>query len=436
MEAANYSGKLFIGGLSWETNENHLRNYFGRFGEVTAAVIMRDHKTRRSRGFGFVVFSDASVVEHVTMDKHLINGRMVSAKKVVRKDNHSIVSKSNARSIGTSRKIFVGGLPSNVTEADFRRTFELFGVITNVVVIYNRFTKKPRGFGFITYDSEDAVDKALHKSFHEMNGKMVEVKRAVPKEKKAPGHVARSPAGVSQNCATNRSLNGFNQAGYSPSPIGGYGMRVDGRYGLFSGARNGFSCFGPGFGIGMNAQGFISSSNGRQMGSYYNGSSNILVSPIGYPVLNDGSGSMLSSMSWSVWGNGSINYPSNPRNMNALASPGNGGQVSITGGNWGGIPSAHGMGNISSLGSVNLDRGAGCNNLGLLSGSCGRSNSAGTIGEPFSASGNTYEVNNPGTYGSNSVDGGTAWRFASSEVDMPSFGHDLGNINPNIKSDI
>ncbi|XP_066396905.1 heterogeneous nuclear ribonucleoprotein 1-like isoform X2 [Miscanthus floridulus] len=453
MEAADYSGKLFVGGISWETDEARLREYFVRFGEVTEAVIMRDRSTGRARGFGFVVFADATVAERVILDKHMIDGRMVEAKKAVPRDDHSIVSKSNTSSIGSpgpgrTRKIFVGGLPSNVTEADFRRYFEQFGVITDVVVMYDHNTQRPRGFGFITYDSEDAVDKALHKSFHELNGKMVEVKRAVPKEQ-SPGPVARSPAGVGQNYAMNRVhsfLNGFNQ-GYSPNPIGGYGMRVDGRFGLLSGARNGFSSFGPGYGMGMNVEGgmsgtfgansgFISNSNGRQMGSYFNGSSNRLSSPIGYLGLNYDSGSMLSSMSRNVWGNGSLNYTSNPTNMSAFAPPGNGGQVSITGDNWGGLPSAHGLGNISSLGSGNLGRGAGDNNFGLPSGSYGRSNSTGTIGEPFSASGNAYEVNNPDTYGSSSIYGGTSWRFASSEVDMPSFSHDLGNVDPNIKSDM
>jgi RNA-binding protein Musashi len=274
---------------------------------------------------------------------------------------------------------------------------------------------------------------------------MVEVKKAVPKEQ-SPGPVARSPVGVGQNYAANRVhsfLNGFNQ-GYNPIPMGGYGMRVDGRYGFLSGARNGFSSFGLGYGMGMNVEGgmsgtfgatsgFISNSNGRQMGSYFNASSNRLGSPIGYLGLNDVPGSMLGSMSRNVWGNGSLNYPSNPANMSAFASPGNGGQVSLTGDNWGGLPSAHGIGNISGLGSGNLGRGAGDNNFGLPSGSYGRSNSTGTIGEPFSAAGNTYDVNNADTYGSSSVYGGTAWRFASSEVDMPSFGHDIGNVGPTIK---
>lgn len=71
-------GKLFIGGISWDTNEARLREYFENFGEVVDAVIMKDKTTGRARGFGFVVFSDPGVAEKVVMEKHLIDGRMVS----------------------------------------------------------------------------------------------------------------------------------------------------------------------------------------------------------------------------------------------------------------------------------------------------------------------------------------------------------------------
>ncbi|CAA0833192.1 RNA-binding protein 1 [Striga hermonthica] len=43
-------------------------------------------------------------------------------------------------------------------------------------------THRPRGFGFITYDSEDSVEEVMQKNFHELAGKLVEVKRAVPKD--------------------------------------------------------------------------------------------------------------------------------------------------------------------------------------------------------------------------------------------------------------
>jgi RNA-binding protein Musashi len=77
------AGKLFIGGISWDTNEDRLREYFEKYGEVVEAVIMRDRATGRARGFGFIVFSDAAVAERVIMEKHMIDGRMVSARCLV-----------------------------------------------------------------------------------------------------------------------------------------------------------------------------------------------------------------------------------------------------------------------------------------------------------------------------------------------------------------
>jgi RNA recognition motif-containing protein len=72
------SGKLFIGGISWDTDEERLKGYFRSFGEVVEAVIMKDRTTGRARGFGFVVFADPAVAERVIKEKHSIDGRMVS----------------------------------------------------------------------------------------------------------------------------------------------------------------------------------------------------------------------------------------------------------------------------------------------------------------------------------------------------------------------
>ena len=71
-------GKLFMGGISWETNEDRLKDYFETYGDVVEAVIMRDRTTGRARGFGFVVFADPAVAERVVKEKHMIDGRTVS----------------------------------------------------------------------------------------------------------------------------------------------------------------------------------------------------------------------------------------------------------------------------------------------------------------------------------------------------------------------
>ncbi|OIW13852.1 hypothetical protein TanjilG_31741 [Lupinus angustifolius] len=72
------SSKLFIGGISWDTNEDRLRQYFQNFGDVVEAMIMKDRTTGRARGFGFIVFADPSVAERVVLEKHVIDGRTVS----------------------------------------------------------------------------------------------------------------------------------------------------------------------------------------------------------------------------------------------------------------------------------------------------------------------------------------------------------------------
>ena len=49
--------KLFVGGLSWDTTDEGLRQAFATYGEITEAKVITDRDTGRSRGFGFVTFA-------------------------------------------------------------------------------------------------------------------------------------------------------------------------------------------------------------------------------------------------------------------------------------------------------------------------------------------------------------------------------------------
>ncbi|KAK6124774.1 hypothetical protein DH2020_041481 [Rehmannia glutinosa] len=296
-------GKLFIGGISWDTSEERLKEYFQTFGEIVEAVIMKDRTTGRARGFGFIVFANASVAERVVRERHIIDGRTVEAKKAVPRDDHQNFNRNNGSIQGSpgptrTKKIFVGGLASTVTESDFKRYFDQFGTITDVVVMYDHNTQRPRGFGFITYDSEEAVDKVLFKTFHELNGKMVEVKRAVPKEL-SPGPT-RSQSG------------GFNygRSGYPPYSPSNYNMGLN---------------LDSGFGLNYGASGDSGLGYGRGMNSYYSGNTNRFSSPIGYDVT--GSGPLGNTMNRNLWGNGSPNYGSNSMTSNGFSGTGNTGLV-------------------------------------------------------------------------------------------------------------
>ena len=85
---SNPSGKLFIGGLSFDTTDETFKNYFSGFGEVTDAFVLRDNVTKRSRGFGFVTFKTEADADKCLAHKqpHILDKRQVEAKKATPRD--------------------------------------------------------------------------------------------------------------------------------------------------------------------------------------------------------------------------------------------------------------------------------------------------------------------------------------------------------------
>lgn len=80
-EIPNDPGKMFIGGLSWQTTPENVREYFSQFGDVAEVMVMKDPATRRSRGFGFITFSNpASVNRVLAFPQHQLDGKLIEPK--------------------------------------------------------------------------------------------------------------------------------------------------------------------------------------------------------------------------------------------------------------------------------------------------------------------------------------------------------------------
>ena len=73
------SKKLFAGGLSWNTNDEGLRQAFEQFGEITEAKVITDRDTGRSRGFGFITFANGEEADRAVaeMDGTDLDGRTI-----------------------------------------------------------------------------------------------------------------------------------------------------------------------------------------------------------------------------------------------------------------------------------------------------------------------------------------------------------------------
>jgi RNA-binding protein Musashi len=181
MSHGDEKGKLFVGGLSWDTTHASLLGYFSRFGEVSDCVVVINPSTGKSRGFGFVNFKDPCCVDTVlAAGPHILDGKQIDPNGCNRKKLNKTGGKESNR-----KKLFVGGLPPNVDEQQLRDGFSKYGKVNDVVIVYDQHKQKPRGFGFLTFEDEESVERIVQERFVLISGKQVECKRAEPKDASA-----------------------------------------------------------------------------------------------------------------------------------------------------------------------------------------------------------------------------------------------------------
>ncbi len=150
-----------LGGLTWDTTQEDLREYFSSFGNITDCSIKHDPSTGRSRGFAFLVFDSKDIVERIlSQNDHFVKGRRVDPKPAHRRLNatnnqmnnttsNNISSQSSLYGIGSSsamsyanmgtgansnpynnnRKVFIGGLDPSFPDSQLREYFSKFGKI-------------------------------------------------------------------------------------------------------------------------------------------------------------------------------------------------------------------------------------------------------------------------------------------------------------------
>ncbi|GMP57018.1 hypothetical protein CsSME_00021277 [Camellia sinensis var. sinensis] len=165
------AGLNLIGGLAKDTTLDQFTKYFGKYVEITDLVIMKDRHTGRPRGFGFVTYADPSVVDTVIVETHVINDKQVEIKRTI--------SKGSAESMDfKTKKIFVGGIPTSVTEDEFKNFFSKYGKVVEHEIIRDHVTKRSWGFGFVVFDNEQVVDTIL------ANGNMIDMEGSQMREQK------------------------------------------------------------------------------------------------------------------------------------------------------------------------------------------------------------------------------------------------------------
>ncbi|XP_062453533.1 heterogeneous nuclear ribonucleoprotein A1 isoform X1 [Rhea pennata] len=87
--------KIFVGGIKEDTEEHHLRDYFGQYGKIEVIEIMTDRGSGKKRGFAFVTFDDHDSVDKIVIQKyHTVNGHNCEVRKALSKQEMASASAS------------------------------------------------------------------------------------------------------------------------------------------------------------------------------------------------------------------------------------------------------------------------------------------------------------------------------------------------------
>ena len=86
-----------------------------------------------------------------------------------------------------AKKLYVGGLSYNTTEATLRQTFAAAGTVETATIIMDKMTNRSKGFGFVEMASDEDAQKAIDQlNGKELDGRTLTVNEARPMEPRAP----------------------------------------------------------------------------------------------------------------------------------------------------------------------------------------------------------------------------------------------------------
>ena len=84
-----------------------------------------------------------------------------------------------------STKLFVGNLSFNTTENQLQDLFAAHGTVTEVDIVMDKFSGRPRGFGFVTMETKEAAEAAIQAlNGKDVDGRALTVNEARPREER------------------------------------------------------------------------------------------------------------------------------------------------------------------------------------------------------------------------------------------------------------
>ncbi|XP_054717886.1 squamous cell carcinoma antigen recognized by T-cells 3-like [Uloborus diversus] len=154
---------VFLSNLSYQIDEEKLRDCFSKVGELEEVRLVKDYKGR-SKGFCYVVYkSEEDAKKALTKDREMLDGRPMLVSPCEDKKNRLSSQSKFKFSLGLERnKLFIKNLPFSTTKEDLENMFKEYGSLKEVRIVTYR-NGHSKGLAYVEYQDEASASNAVVK---------------------------------------------------------------------------------------------------------------------------------------------------------------------------------------------------------------------------------------------------------------------------------
>lgn len=156
---------LFIGGIPSSMTEEVIRDHFSQYDTIVNVRIMKDRKTKGSKGYAFVTVSDHLKIPTILATPQVIAGRTVDVQVASRRGE-----KEKWKEEQRKRKLFISNIPSHIDNESLQNFFSKFGEVRNAFVIRDFATKASLNYGYVEFVDANILDRVFSTKELELDG--------------------------------------------------------------------------------------------------------------------------------------------------------------------------------------------------------------------------------------------------------------------------
>uniref|UniRef100_A0A6G1S405 Poly(U)-binding-splicing factor half pint n=1 Tax=Aceria tosichella TaxID=561515 RepID=A0A6G1S405_9ACAR len=174
--------RVYVGSISFDVNEEMIRQSFAPFGTIKSINLSWDQVTMKHKGFAFVEYDlpEAAQLALEHMNGVQMGQRQIKVGRPSNMPQAAPVIQQIQEECKQNNRIYVSNVHSDLNEQELAELFEPFGKVRvcKLVLTPNSETNQHRGCGFIEFDSESAATEALTMNNFDLGGTILHVCRA------------------------------------------------------------------------------------------------------------------------------------------------------------------------------------------------------------------------------------------------------------------